>query len=89
MPRAVSTRAVALLRASNSPKVSVATEPFAWSFNKTSARGSCLVEIVAENGVSGWGECFGPPALNAAIVQAYQPYLVGGDTSTLLDDGPL
>lgn len=54
-------------------------EPFAWSFNKTSARGSCIVEIVSENGVSGWGECFGPSALNAAIVGAYAPYLVGQD----------
>lgn len=54
-------------------------EPFAWSFNKTSARVSCLVEIVAENGVAGWGECFGPAKLNAAIVAAYRPYLVGGD----------
>ena len=54
-------------------------EPFAWSFNKTSARVSCLVEIVAENGVAGWGECFGPARLNAAIVSAYRPYLVGGD----------
>ncbi|MFM9942457.1 MAG: mandelate racemase/muconate lactonizing enzyme family protein [Hyphomicrobiaceae bacterium] len=54
-------------------------EPFAWSFNKTSSRGSCLVEIVAENGVAGWGECFGPAKLNAAIVAAFRPYLVGGD----------
>lgn len=25
----------------------------------------------------GWGECFGPAQLNAAIVAAYEPYLVG------------
>ena len=38
-------------------------EPFAWSFNTTSVRGACLVEIVTEDGTAGWGECFGPPAL--------------------------
>ena len=27
----------------------------------------------------GWGECFGPARLNAAIVAAYRPYLVGQD----------
>jgi D-galactarolactone cycloisomerase len=54
-------------------------EPFAWSFNKTSLRGACLVEIISESGVSGWGECFGPASLNAAIVAAYAPYLIGGD----------
>ncbi len=54
-------------------------EPFAWSFNKTSVRGACLVEIVAEDGTAGWGECFGPPALNAAVVGAFKPYLAGAD----------
>ncbi len=55
------------------------SEPFAWSFNKTAVRASCVVEIVAENGVSGFGECFGPAGLNAASVAAYRPFLVGGD----------
>jgi D-galactarolactone cycloisomerase len=55
------------------------SEPFAWSFNKTTTRGSCIVEIVSESGVSGWGECFGPSRLNAAIVSAFKPYLVGQD----------
>lgn len=55
------------------------SQPFAWSFNKTATRGGCLVEIVAEDGTCGWGECFGPPRLNAAIVSAYRPFLVGED----------
>ena len=55
------------------------SEPFAWSFNRTAVRGACLVEIVAEDGTSGWGECFGPAAPNAAIVAAYRAHLVGGD----------
>lgn len=55
------------------------TEPFHWSFNGTSVRQACVVEIVTEDGVTGWGECFGPAALNAAIVQAYGTRLVGRD----------
>ena len=47
------------------------SEPFHWSFNGTSVREACIVEIVAEDGTAGWGECFGPAALNAAIVRAY------------------
>jgi len=55
------------------------TEPFHWSFNGTSVRTACLVEIVADDGTSGWGECFGPAPLNAAIVAAYAPRLLGVD----------
>lgn len=54
-------------------------EPFSWSFNSASKRGSCIVEIVTDTGVEGWGECFGPPELNAAVVRAYASYLVGQD----------
>jgi D-galactarolactone cycloisomerase len=54
-------------------------EPFAWSFNATSVRQSCLVEVIAEDGTSGWGECFGPARLNAAIVGAFRSLLVGQD----------
>ena len=55
------------------------SEPFGWSFNQTSVRQSCLVEVVAEDGTSGWGECFGPAVLNAAVVGAFRSYLVGQD----------
>lgn len=54
-------------------------EPFAWSFNSTSKRSTCIVEITTDNGLVGWGECFGPAELNAAIVGAYKSYLVGQD----------
>ncbi len=53
------------------------SQPFSWSFNRTDLRSTCLVEIICENGITGWGECFGPARLNAAIVAAYRPYLVG------------
>ncbi len=55
------------------------SEPFAWSFNRTDMRASCLVEIVAEDGTTGWGECFGPARLNAAVVKAFRPLLIGAD----------
>jgi D-galactarolactone cycloisomerase len=55
------------------------SEPFAWSFNSTATRSTCLVEITCEDGTVGWGECFGPAVLNAAIVAAFRPHLVGAD----------
>ena len=55
------------------------SEPFAWSFNRTDRRVSCLVEIIAEDGTTGWGECFGPGRLNAAVIQAFRPHLIGAD----------
>ena len=53
------------------------SQPFAWSFNAAHTRASCLVEIVAEDGTTGWGECFGPARPNAAVVQAMAARLVG------------
>ena len=35
--------------------------------------------VIADDGTVGWGECFGPAPLNAAIVQAYAARLVGRD----------
>ena len=55
------------------------SEPFGWSFNSTDIRGSCLVEIVAEDGTTGWGECYGPARLNAPVVNAMAAELAGKD----------
>ncbi|MFO0232505.1 MAG: mandelate racemase/muconate lactonizing enzyme family protein [Burkholderiales bacterium] len=55
------------------------SEPFAWSFTETSTRGSCVVEVTTEDGLSGWGECLGPARLNAPIVGAYGRMLLGQD----------
>ncbi|MES0826977.1 mandelate racemase/muconate lactonizing enzyme family protein [Ruegeria sp. SCP11] len=38
-----------------------------------------LVEITCDNGLVGWGECLGPALLNASVVQAYAPMLIGRD----------
>src|SRR3954454_6177266 len=54
-------------------------EPFAYSQAWYERRGAMLVEIVGEDGTSGWGEAFGPARVTAAIVQHYQPLLIGAD----------
>ena len=40
-------------------------------------RQHCLVEIVCEDGTTGWGECLGPALPNAAVVKAYASRLIG------------
>ena len=55
------------------------SQPFAWSFSSTAKRSACLVEIVGEDGTTGWGECFGPAELNAAVIGAFRPHLLGAD----------
>ena len=58
---------------------SVLAEPFAYSQAWYEHRGALLVEIVGDDGFSGWGEAFGPPLLIAPIVEFYKPLLVGTD----------
>jgi D-galactarolactone cycloisomerase len=55
------------------------TEPFAYSQAWYERRGACLVEIVGEDGNSGWGEAFGPARLTGPVVEYYKPLLVGAD----------
>ncbi len=53
----------------------------------TSARGwlyatrsSCVVEVETDAGVTGWGECYGPIAVNKALIETqYAPRVVGRD----------
>ena len=54
-------------------------EPFAYSQAWYERRGACLVEIVGEDGNSGWGEAFGPARLTAPIIEFYKPLLIGED----------
>ncbi|MBA5779425.1 mandelate racemase/muconate lactonizing enzyme family protein [Stappia sp. F7233] len=42
-------------------------------------RQHCLVEIVCDDGTTGWGECLGPALPNAAVVKAYEKWLLGRD----------
>ena len=57
----------------------VLTEPFAYSQAWYERRGALLVEIISEDGISGWGEAFGPARLTAPVVDFYKPLLVGAD----------
>lgn len=54
-------------------------QPFGWSVNRTTVRATCIVEIVTDTGLVGWGECFGPPRPNAAVVREFRPLLIGRD----------
>ena len=48
-------------------------EPFAYSQAWYRTRGAMLVEIETEDGLVGWGEAFGPPALTAPVVAWFSP----------------
>ncbi|HWL80392.1 MAG TPA: mandelate racemase/muconate lactonizing enzyme family protein [Roseomonas sp.] len=53
----------------------------------TSARGwlyttraSCIVEISTDAGITGWGECYGPAAVNRSIIETqYRSRVIGRD----------
>lgn len=55
------------------------SEPFAWSFSGTQTRASCVIQVICEDGTVGWGECFGPATLNAAVIAAFRPHIIGAD----------
>jgi D-galactarolactone cycloisomerase len=38
-----------------------------------------VVEIETDSGLIGWGECYGPARMTAAVVQSVAPWLVGED----------
>ncbi|GHC72032.1 mandelate racemase/muconate lactonizing enzyme family protein [Limoniibacter endophyticus] len=40
-------------------------------------RSHVLVEVICEDGTTGWGECLGPARANAAIVETYANWLIG------------
>lgn len=54
-------------------------EPFAYSQAWYAERGALLVEIVTEQGLTGWGEAFGPARITAAVAAWLTPLLVGED----------
>lgn len=58
----------------------VLDEPFGFSQMTVHARNVLLVEIVTDEGTTGWGECYGPPEVyQAAIRSYYGPRLLGRD----------
>jgi D-galactarolactone cycloisomerase len=54
-------------------------EPFAYSRAWYDTRTAMLVEIETDAGLTGWGECYGPARMTAAVVQSVAPWLVGED----------
>jgi D-galactarolactone cycloisomerase len=55
-------------------------EPFGFSQWSYSTRTALLVEIVTDDGQSGWGECYGPANVTqAAITGSYAPRIMGLD----------
>lgn len=55
-------------------------EPFGFSQWFYSTRNSLWVEIIADDGTTGWGECYGPAEVyQAAITSFYAPRLLGHD----------
>lgn len=55
------------------------SEPFAYSQAWYRKRGAMLVEITTEDGITGWGEAFGPAELTAPVVAWLAPLLLGQD----------
>lgn len=55
-------------------------KPFGMSQWLWDTRKICLVEVITDDGVVGWGECYGPAFSNAAVIQElYKPHLMGRD----------
>jgi D-galactarolactone cycloisomerase len=55
------------------------SEPFAYSRAWYDTRSAMIVEIETDAGVTGWGECYGPARMTAAVVQSVAPWLIGAD----------
>jgi D-galactarolactone cycloisomerase len=53
--------------------------PFESASMRFDRRSHILVEIVCDDGTTGWGECLGPARPNAAVVEAYAFRLIGAD----------
>jgi D-galactarolactone cycloisomerase len=54
--------------------------PFGMSQWYWGSRASCLVEVSTDEGITGWGECYGPAAANAAVItELFGPALRGRD----------
>lgn len=59
-------------------------EPFGYSQAWYDTRTAMLVRITADNGHVGWGESFGPPEPNAAIIQhVLAPLVIGQDATAI------
>ena len=55
------------------------SQPFAYSRAWYDTRTAMLVEIETDDGLIGWGECYGPARITAAVVDSVGPWLIGED----------
>jgi len=55
------------------------SQPFAYSRAWYDTRAAMIVEIETDTGLTGWGECYGPARMTAAVVQSVTPWLIGED----------
>ena len=55
------------------------SQPFAYSRAWYDTRTAMLVEIETDNGLIGWGECYGPAAITSAVVKSVASWLIGED----------
>lgn len=55
------------------------SQPFAYSRAWYDTRSAMVVEIETDDGLTGWGECYGPARITAAVVQSVAPWLIGQD----------
>lgn len=53
--------------------------PFSYSRARYDTRTAMLVEIVTDQGIIGWGECYGPARLTRAVVKELGAMLTGND----------
>lgn len=55
------------------------SQPFAYSRAWYDTRMAMVVEIETDNGLVGWGECYGPARITAAVVASVAALLIGED----------
>jgi D-galactarolactone cycloisomerase len=55
------------------------SQPFAYSRAWYDTRTAMVIEIETDTGLIGWGECYGPARMTAAVVQSVAPWLIGED----------
>jgi D-galactarolactone cycloisomerase len=55
------------------------SQPFAYSRAWYDTRTAMVMEIETDHGMIGWGECYGPAQITAAVVQSVTPWLIGQD----------
>lgn len=55
------------------------SEPFAYSRARYDTRTAMLVEVETDEGLTGWGECYGPASMTKAVVDGLAPMVIGSD----------